>query len=132
MKYVLKRGGKMGGSFQIPPAGTGNQIVGNVVYSIQAQPECYTQFNIKLRPRDCTHAGGALRGVCRRHTFTVNQAEHPWEDGEEGQLQRYGSPPFRPDADVSQPDMFCSSARDCVQIFLMLNLCAMYECVFKL
>merc|ERR1711872_1145428 len=33
MKYVLKRGGKMGTSFQIPPAGSGNQIVGNVDYS---------------------------------------------------------------------------------------------------
>ena len=53
-------------------------------------------------PKDCTHAGGAVRGVCRRHTLTVDQAEHPWEDGEEGQLQRHGSPPFRPDADVSQ------------------------------
>merc|ERR1712126_748436 len=33
MKYVLKRGGKMGTGFQIPPAGSGNQIVGNVDYS---------------------------------------------------------------------------------------------------
>jgi len=33
MKYVLKRGGKMGTGFQIPPAGESNQIVGNRDFS---------------------------------------------------------------------------------------------------
>ena len=76
---------------------------------------------------DGAHVGGALWGVRRRHPLLVKQAEHSGQDGEEGQLQRDGTSPFRQNAHVVQP---CSPAlRDCVQISInysiMLNLCVM-------
>jgi len=52
MKYVLKRGGKMGGSFQIPPAGTGNQIVGNVDYSNEMKALGTSLDLMKVRASD--------------------------------------------------------------------------------
>ena len=76
---------------------------------------------------DGAHVGGALWGVRRRHPLLVKQAEHSGQDGEEGQLQRDGTSPFRQNAHVGRP---CSpSLRDCVQISInysiMLNLCVM-------
>ena len=76
---------------------------------------------------DGAHVGGALWGVRRRHPLLVEQAEHSGQDGEEGQLQRDGTSPFRQNAHVGRP---CSpSLRDCVQISInysiMLNLCVM-------
>merc|ERR1712193_287650 len=52
MKYVLKRGGKMGTSFQIPPAGSGNQIVGNVDYSNEMKALGTSLDLMKVRASD--------------------------------------------------------------------------------
>merc|ERR1711928_16087 len=52
MKYVLKRGGKMGNGFQIPPAGTGNQIVGNVDYSNEMKALGTSLDLMKVRASD--------------------------------------------------------------------------------
>lgn len=52
MKYVLKRGGKMGSGFQIPPFGESSQIVGGLDFSNEMKGLGVTLDLLKVRASD--------------------------------------------------------------------------------
>merc|ERR1712055_454103 len=52
MKYVLKRGGRMGTSFQIPPSGEKNQVVGDLDFSNEMEGLGVTLDLLKVRASD--------------------------------------------------------------------------------
>ena len=68
---------------------------------------------------DSPHAGGAIRGVCGWHPWPGHQAEHPWQDGQEGEPERYGPAPLRQISHVNKnclpyqkgPFCFCKFSR---------------------
>merc|ERR1712112_290649 len=110
-------GGKMGGSFQIPPAGTGNQIVGNVDYSNEMKALGTSLDLMKVRASDVFTAYKHSLSATHSSTSSFDpETAHMLEElseeyAEDGQLQCHGSPPFRQDADVSQAKTGCSTPR---------------------
>merc|ERR1712059_163435 len=52
MKYVLKRGGKMGTGFQIPPSGESSHIAGSLDFSNEMKALGVTLDLLKLRATD--------------------------------------------------------------------------------
>merc|ERR1712059_12395 len=69
MKYVLKRGGRMGTSFQIPPSVEKNQVVGNMDFSNEMEGLGVTLDLLKVRGSDVF--------LAYKHSLTSTQPGAP-------------------------------------------------------